>query len=150
MWRRSPLEPAPLLGDVLPPSLAIRARELRGALDRFGACGPSRASGLPSSHAPHAPGESGSCNAAMRRALRPTCRVGVQARRSLCELPPSPQHWTRCDLGVTAGSRACIREAKLRKPSATGDGRGQKHRLCIHPVFGFISSGHASFAPRNA
>jgi hypothetical protein len=88
---------------------------------------------------------------AKRVALRQRVSVRVRARHDLhrsCRHPT--RHWTRCDLGVTAGSRACIREAKLRKPSATGDGRGQKHRLCIHPVFGFISSGHASFAPRNA
>jgi len=33
--------------------------------------------------------------------------------------------------------------------SATGDGRGQIHRLCLHPVLGFVSSGHAGFVRAN-
>ena len=73
------------------------------------------------------------------------CEPGTCQRRG-----HPTQHWTRCDLGVTAGSRTCFRKAKWRKPSATGDGHGQKHRFCFHPVLGFISSGHASFTPPNA
>jgi hypothetical protein len=66
------------------------------------------------------------------------------------KLPPFTQQWTRCDLGVTAGSRDCFCKAKCGTPSATGGGRAQNRRLCFHPVLGVIRSGHASFVPPSA
>ena len=53
------------------------------------------------------------CGGAASFAPHPHCR-SVKEARSVpgAKLPPFTQHWTRCDLGVTAGSRDCLGKAK--------------------------------------
>jgi hypothetical protein len=66
------------------------------------------------------------------------CRRASRARSVPgSKLPPFTQHWTRCELGVTAGSRDCFGKAKLRIASSNRQQETDVFRLI---VFTFILS----------